>query len=176
MNTDPLLNFTVRHAAIGDLPAIFDIYHEQVLHGIATFDTIPKTDAEQRAWFDKHPAHDYPAFVACDAHGRVVGWGTLSPWSERRAYDRTAEVSEYVHTDHRGRGIGTLVLRSLVDSARARGRKVLIARVSDQNTGSIRYHEKLGFTTVGVLHGVGEKFGRVLDVRIMERPLDEAES
>ncbi|MCC6321701.1 MAG: N-acetyltransferase [Phycisphaerales bacterium] len=160
----------IRLATVADLPAIFDIYDEQVLHGLATFDTVCKTEAERRGWFEGHPAAEYPAFVA-EIEGRVVGWASLSRWSDRRAYDRTAEVSEYVHKDFRGRGIGRALLRTLIDSARGRGRKVLLARVGDVNTGSVRYHEQLGFTTVGIMHGVGEKFGQVLDVRLMERAL-----
>lgn len=81
-------------------------------------------------------------------------------------------MSIYVHPEHQGRGIGTHLLAELIRLAKARGRRVLIARVVDQNSGSVRYHEKLGFTTVGVMHGVGEKFGRVLDVRVMEMQLD----
>jgi len=165
-----LAALTIRPAQPADLPAIFDIYHEQVLQGIATFDTAPRTDAQQRDWFQKHPANDYPAIVA-DHAGRIVGWAALSPWSDRPAYDRTAEVSEYVHADHRGRGIGRQLLAAIIDLARARGRKVLLARVVDQNPGSVRYHERVGFTTVGIMHGVGEKFGRILDVRLMEMQL-----
>jgi L-amino acid N-acyltransferase len=164
-------DFTIRPAGIADLTAIFDIYHHEVLTGIATFDTEPKSHAEQLAWWDKHPAADYPVLVACDDAGRVLGWASLSRWSDRKAYDRTAEVSEYVHPEFRGRGIGTALLRAIIDSARLRGRKVLLARVSDANAGSVRYHEQLGFTTVGIMHGVGEKFGRVLDTRLMEMQL-----
>jgi len=63
------------------------------------------------------------------------------------------------------------LLAAIIDLARARGRKVLLARVVDQNPGSVRYHERVGFTTVGIMHGVGEKFGRILDVRLMEMQL-----
>lgn len=164
--------FHIRFATAADLPAIFDIYHEQVLHGIATFDTEPRTPAQQAAWFEKHPEAEHPVIVACDAGGAVVGWASLSPWSDRAAYRRTAEVSEYVHRDWRGRGVGSALLARLIDLARARGRETLIARMCEENTGSIRYHERAGFTTVGVMHRVGEKFGRVLDVRVMEMHLD----
>lgn len=173
----------LRFAAPADLPAIFEVYHHEVLYGIATFDTVPRTLEQQRDWLARHPEADYPAIVAVGTAGAaeveagrvggaVLGWATLTRWSDRPAYDRTAEVSIYVHPEHQGRGIGTHLLAELIRLAKARGRKVLIARVVDQNPGSVRYHEKLGFATVGVMHGVGEKFGRVLDVRVMEMQLE----
>ncbi len=162
---------TIRRATEADLPSIFEIYHEQVYHGVATFDTEPKTSEQQREWLAQHPP-EYPALVACDDDGRVIGWATLSRWSPRRAYDRTAEVSEYVHVDLRGRGVGKRLLTAIIELARNQGRKVLLARIADANAGSVRFHEEAGFTTVGVMHGVGEKFGRILDVRIMEMQLN----
>jgi 7-cyano-7-deazaguanine synthase len=164
--------FRIRRTVEGDLAAIFEIYHEQVLHGIATFDTHPRSPEQQREWFLRHSPPQYPALVAVDAAGTIIGWATLTPWSDRKAYDRTAEVSEYVRADHRARGVGSALLHALIDHARAHGLKTLLARMADANPASVRLHEAAGFTTIGVMSRVGEKFGRVLDVRMMQRGVE----
>lgn len=164
------MGVVLRAAVLGDLSAIFDIYHEQVLHGIATFDTQIKTEDEQHAWLASHQV-EYPAIVAVIEGGLIVGWATLSPWSPRRAYDRTAEVSTYVHKDHRGRGVGSMMLADIIGRATNTGRKVLLARIAEPNPASVKLYESAGFWTVGMMRGVGEKFGRVLDVRMMQREI-----
>lgn len=162
----------IRLAADADLPAIMEIYNEQVLHGTATFDTEPiDTPEKRRAWFAKHPPEIYPVVVA-EEDGRVVGWASLSRWSERCAYNRTAEVSEYVHKDHRGRGVGSELLRELIARARTIGLGVLLARITGESAASLRMHADHGFTRIGTMRRVGEKFGRVLDVELMDLQLE----
>ena len=161
----------IRDATLEDLPAISAIYDEQVLHGTATFDTEPKSVAERREWFEAHPRERYPVIVA-EEGGEVIGWGRLAPWSPRRAYARTAENSVYVRKDARGRGAGRALLEALLARARAAGISVILARVADGNPASLRLHEALGFRPVGTMRRVGEKFGRVLDVTLLDLHLD----
>ena len=103
----------------------------------------------------------------------VVGWASLSQWSPRGAYRRTAEVSEYVDPEHRGRGIGKAMLSTLVDRARDRDISVLLARVSQPNPASVAMHEGLGFATFGTQRRCGEKLGKILDVQLMDLHLDQ---
>jgi L-amino acid N-acyltransferase len=160
----------IREAKLDDLDGIFAIYDEQVLHGTATFDTIVKTTQERLDWFAT-AGNRYPILVA-EEKGRILGWARLYSWSPRRAYDRTAENAVYVRDDARGRGLGRALMEELIRQAPMRGVQVLIARVVEGNPGSIRLHENLGFRTIGVMRRVGEKFGRVLDVRLMDLHLD----
>jgi L-amino acid N-acyltransferase YncA len=161
----------LRPAVESDLAAIHEIYDEQVLHGTASFDTTPRTEAERLQWFHGWPRDRYPIIVA-EKDGRVVGWGRLSPWSPRRAYDRTVENSVYVHRDFRGQGIGKLLLVELIRLGREAGLGVIIARITHENPGSIAMHKAHGFRDIGVMHRVGEKFGRLLDVHMLELHLD----
>jgi len=156
----------IRTANHGDLPRILSIYNHEVRVSTATYDTIPRTEAEHRTWFSIHGS-DYPVLVA-DLDGEVIGWASLSPWSDRAAYSRTAEVSEYVDEDHRRKGVGRRLLEELIQAGRARGYHALLARISADNEASIRMHAELGFSVAGTLREVGEKFGRILDVCIME--------
>jgi L-amino acid N-acyltransferase len=161
----------IRDAHPGDVPAIFEIYNEQVLHGTATFDTQPKTEADRSKWFDTHDRKRYVILVA-EEEGQIIGWARLYPWSDRCAYARSAENSVYVHKDARGRGVGSELLSELMRRAGSAGVCVLLARIAEGNPASIRLHEAAGFEMVGVMRRVGEKFGRILDVHLMQKHLD----
>lgn len=162
---------TIRDARAGDLPGIFEIYHEQVMHGTATFDTEPKDTAAQGAWFSAHARERYPILVA-EEDGRVVGWARLYPWSDRCAYARSAENSVYVHKDARGRGVGRELMRALIARARGAGVCVLLARIAEGNPASVALHRAMGFEPIGTMRRVGEKFGRILDVELMQLHMD----
>jgi len=159
----------LRAAGEADLPGIFAIYDEQVLHGTATFDTVPKSAAERLDWL--RSGGRYPIVVAEDETG-IVGWGRLYQWSPRPAYDRTAENAVYVRADARGRGIGRLLLEDLLRLAPEVGVLTLIARIVDGNPASLALHEALGYQRIGLMRRCGVKFGAVLDVWLLQRVLD----
>jgi len=165
------LRTTIRDATLADLPAVFAIYNEEVLHGTATFDTVQREPGRDDAWLtDRHPAR-HPVLVA-DAGGDVTGWASLSQWSDRRGYDRTAESSVYVHSAHRSQGIGRALLLALVERAKGAGLGVLVARIADARQASVALHESVGFARFGTQRRCGEKFGRLLDVELMDLHLD----
>jgi L-amino acid N-acyltransferase YncA len=171
-----LTPFSIRAASAADLPGIFAIYDHEVLHGTATFDTHPKSPAERAEWFASDGNGRYPILVAetagAEAPPTIVGWARLYAWSPRKAYDRTAENAVYVHRERRGQGISRRLMEELIRLAPQRGVQVLIARIVEGNPASLALHEKLGFRTIGLMRRVGEKFGRLLDVRLMDRHLD----
>ncbi|MGH8442048.1 MAG: GNAT family N-acetyltransferase [Nevskiaceae bacterium] len=160
----------IRAATEADLPGIFAIYDREVLHGTATFDTEPKNEAERLAWLGDDAGGKYPILVA-EIDGAIAGWARFYAWSHRCAYARAAENAVYVHADHRGKGVGRALLAELIRLAPQRGVHVLLARIVEGNPASRALHEAHGFTTIGVMRRVGEKFGRVLDVQLMERQL-----
>ncbi|MBX3358846.1 MAG: N-acetyltransferase [Phycisphaeraceae bacterium] len=163
----------IRAGVAADVAGIFAIYDVEVLHGTATFETVPKTLEERAAWFAAFGAGAYPLLVAV-AEGTVIGWAGLSAWSVRPAYRRTAECSVYMHQAWRGRGIGERLLREVLERARkGKAVRVVVARISQPNEASNRMHARLGFKDVGTLRRCGEKFGRVLDVLLMDVHLDE---
>ncbi|MBM4107504.1 MAG: N-acetyltransferase family protein [Phycisphaerae bacterium] len=149
------------------LAAVFEIYNHEVLTSPSTFETEPRTPQQQREWFHAFDRSVYPVLVALDV-GRVLGWARLQPWSPRPGYRRSAEDSVYIAEHARGRGVGRALLDELLGRARAAGIRSVIARINDDGGPSVRLHRAAGFRTVGILEAVGEKFGRVLDVRIMQ--------
>ena len=162
---------TIRDATYDDLAGIFAIYDDEVLRGTATFETVPRNAVERQEWFEAHPRDRYPVIVA-ERAGRVLGWARLQPWSPRPAYARTAENSVYVDRTMRGLGVGRALLKKLLRRAKTAGIAVVLARIADGNPASIALHEKAGFKTVGVMRRVGEKFGRILDVTLLDCHLD----
>lgn len=162
----------VRPAQLEDAEAIRSIYNVEVTTATVTFDMVPRTLTEQREWVLAHSGA-HPAVVAVDDDGTVVGFGSLSPYRDRPAYRTTVEDSVYVSRDHQGRGVGKALLSALVDGATASGYHAVIGRIVGGHTASIGLHERLGFEIIGTEREVGRKFGRWLDVVLMERLLME---
>jgi L-amino acid N-acyltransferase len=157
---------TLRLARLDDAEAIRQIYNAEVTTSTVTFDIAPRSLAEQRAYLaERSGAH--AVIVACDGP-TVVGFGALSAWRSKAAYSTSVEDSVYVHRDHQGRGIGRLLLAELVSVATAHGFHALFARIVGGHQVSIRLHEAFGFEIVGTEREVGRKFGRWLDVVVME--------
>jgi phosphinothricin acetyltransferase len=134
-----------------------------------TFDLEPRSLHEQRAWIARHQGA-HPAVVATEGPA-VVGFGSLSPFRDRPAYAPTVEDSVYVDRDWRGKGAGRLLLDELVRLAARQGFHSVIARTAGDNRPSIGLHLACGFNLVGVEREVGRKFGRWIDVAILQRML-----
>jgi L-amino acid N-acyltransferase len=161
----------VRLAALPDAEAIRSIYNREVMEAAVTFDLRPRTLEEQEAWLvARSGAH--PAVVAVDvASGEIIGFGSLSPYRDRPAYSTSVEDSVYVHAEHRGRGVGRMLLDELIRLGTAHGFHTVIGRIVGGHTASIALHRACGFEAVGTEREIGRKFGRWLDVVIMQRLL-----
>ena len=158
----------VRLATPDDAAAVRDIYAHHVLNGVGTFEEEPPDLAEIAARMRR--GH---WVVAEDPGGAsVAGYAYYAPYRPRSAYRFTVEDSIYVHRDAVGRGVGSLLLAALVEHAASAGLRRMVAAVgSSDNTASIALHERHGFVRSGVLAGVGVKFGRTLDVVLLQRTL-----
>ena len=161
---------TVRLATDADAEAIRLIYNREVEGSTMTFDLVPRDLDEQLAWLGAHDGA-HPATVATTTPGAVVGFGSLSPWRDRPAYSTSVEDSVYVRDDQRGQGVGRALLADLVERARAHGFHAVFARIVGGHEASIGLHVAQGFEVAGVEREVGRKFGRWLDVVVMERIL-----
>ncbi len=156
----------VRRAETGDAETIRAIYNAEVGGSTVTFDMVPRTPAEQLEWMVQHRGA-HPAVVAVEA-GQVVGFGSLSAFRDRPAYATSVEDSVYVAAEWRGRGVGGLLLAELVRLAGDHGFHAVLARISGDNAASIALHQGQGFFLVGVEREVGRKFGRWIDVTVMQ--------
>ncbi len=158
----------IRLAGMDDAEAIREIYNREVLGSTVTFDLVARTLEDQQAWLDDHSGA-HPAVVAVDEEGVVCGFGSLSPYRPRPAYRTTVEDSVYVHPGYQGRGVGRSILTELVALAGAHGFHAVIGRIVGGHQASIGLHQACGFEQVGVEKEVGRKFGKWLDVVVMQR-------
>lgn len=159
----------IRDVADSDASDIAAIYNHYILHSTATFDTQCVSPDEMggliRSLKEKFP------FLVASAEGAVVAFCYAHPWKKKDAYARTLETTIYLHPEFCRRGLGEILMKRLIEECRNSGIRVLIACITSENEGSIRFHEKLGFQKVSRFRAVGEKFGRLLDVTDLELQL-----
>jgi phosphinothricin acetyltransferase len=165
-----LEDIRIRPATSEDAAAIAAIYNQAVVGSTATFDTTPESVEEREMWLLAHTAPQHPVIVA-ERDEKVVGWASLSSYSARCAYEATVEVSAYIDEAARGRGIGTALMEAVLDAGRAGGVHAVLSRICTENAASLKMAERLGFFEVGVMREVGVKFGRRLDVMMLEKLL-----
>lgn len=156
----------VRSATAADLPTINAIYNHYVLHSTCTYQTEPETAEARVAWFAAH-GPDHPITVL-ERNGIVLGWGSLSRFHPRAAFNHTIENSVYVHAEHHRQGIGRAILVDLIERARQAGHHAIIAGIDAEQHASIILHTQHGFTRAGHLKEVGFKFDRWLHVLYMQ--------
>lgn len=157
----------IRSASINDLEDITNIYNEAILKTVATFDTEEKIIGEQKKWFKEHGTKN-PVLVA-EENNNIIGWAALSKYSTRCAYSDTAEISLYVKDEYQGRGIGKKLMEKIIYEGEKAGLHVIIARITEGNEKSVYLHKSVGFIHVGIMKEVGMKFGKRLDVYLMQK-------
>ena len=167
---------TLRPSTDADVPAITAIYAHHVLHGTGTFETTPPTQADMTTRRLDVLARGLPYLVA-EQGGRVVGFAYCQWFKPRPAYRYSAEDSIYLHPDVAGQGLGKQLLTALAHQAEAAGVRKLIAVIGDSgNHGSVGVHRALGFQHVGTIRSCGWKFGRWLDIVLMEKSIGAGDS
>lgn len=161
----------IRPSRDEDLAAIAAIYAHHVLHGTGTFEIDPPGEAEMAGRRAEVLARGLPWLVVEDG-GQISGFAYCNWFKPRPAYRFSAEDSIYLAPHAKGLGLGRALLAELCARAERAGVRKLIAVIGDSsNTGSIGVHRSNGFTPAGVLSSCGWKFGRWLDVVLMEKAL-----
>jgi phosphinothricin acetyltransferase len=146
-----------------DAEIVLGIYRQGIATGDATFET------EVPAWEEWDRTHLVHSRIVAEMDSRVVGWAALSPVSDRCVYGGVAEVSVYVASGARGKGIGLALLDALVTSSESEGIWTLQAGLFPENVASVRIQERMGFRVVGVRERLGQLAGVWRDVLLMER-------
>lgn len=162
----------IRPAIEADLPGIVEIYNVSVTT-TATWSEEPQTLAEREAWFATRTAAGDGVFVAVADDGSVVGFAAYGEFRNPHwtGYRYTVENTVHLRDGWSGHGIGRALMEALIDHATAGGKHVMVAAVDGDNEGSVTFHERLGFTVVGRMPEVGWKFGRWLDLVLLQRIL-----
>ena len=163
----------IRDAEPGDVAAITELTNALIATTTIEWRDAPYALDDRRAWLAAKQQAGFPVLVVEDG-GEVVGWAGLGDFRDTQrwpGYRFTVESSIHVRRDHWGRGTGRALLDALAERARAAGKRVMVAAIDGDNADAIRFHERVGFVAVGRLPGVGEKFGRRLDLVLLQRDL-----
>ena len=167
----PLIRPSTEH----DLPAITRIYGHHVLHGTGTFETTPPTQEEMGTRRADVLSKGLPWLVVEDG-GEVLGYAYGNWFKPRPAYRFSVEDSIYLAPEAAGKGLGRALLAELLATLERGGVRKVMAVIGDSgNAGSIGVHSALGFERVGVVQSCGWKFGRWLDIVMMQRSLGEGD-
>jgi len=160
----------VRASTEDDVPAMVAIYAHHIRSGLGTYDPEPLHDEDIKRRRKNMLKRRLPHLVA-ERNGVVVGYAYAVPFRKRPAYRYAVKHSIYVHPDHLHSGVGRLLLPALIEACTAAGFRQMIAYVDGENVPSQNLHEAFGFRRVGLLEGVGYKFGRWTDSLLMQRAL-----
>ena len=165
----------IRPSRDTDVAAITALYAHHVLHGTGTFETTPPTLEEMTARRADVLSKGLPWLVAEEA-GEVLGYAYGNWFKPRPAYRFSVEDSIYLAPEAAGKGLGRALLAELLATLERSGIRKVMAVIGDSaNAGSIGVHKALGFEQVGVVPACGWKFGRWLDIVMMQRAIGEGD-
>lgn len=171
MGENGTVGVAVRDARETDLPEILAIHNNAIAVTTAIWDTETVGLEERRAWLRDRRAAGYPVLVG-EIDGAVAGYASYAQWRPKSGYRQTVENSVYVADSYQRRGVATALLTELLARAERSGRvHAVIAAIESANTTSITLHQRFGFRIVGELPEVGRKFGRWLDLTLMQLTL-----
>jgi len=156
-----------RHAS-----AILAILNEAIVSSTALYDYEPRSAQSMCRWFEAKAAGNFPVIGVESVAGELMGFASYGVFRAWPAYKYSVEHSVYVHSLHRGKGLGGTLMRELIVAAREQGYHTLIGAIDSDNRDSIAFHEKLGFSHGGTIRQAGFKFGRWLDVAFYQLLLD----
>jgi phosphinothricin acetyltransferase len=169
---DRVVNVQLRDAHPADLGEILGIYNHAVETDTAVFDETPFDVARGQRWFSDKQGAGLPVIVA-ELEARIAGFGSYGPFRAWSGYARTVEHSLYVSATARRRGVGRALLSELIARAQRGGVHVMVAGLSADNDASLALHAAFGFERVGQMKEVGRKFGRWLDLVLLQRVLEQ---
>ncbi len=168
MSDDRRAEPLIRDATHADLDGILAIHNAAIAETTAIWDTEPADLADRREWLEQRVAAGYPVLVA-EIGGRVAGYASYAQWRPKSGYRFCVENSVYVGSEFRRRGVARALLTELLERAEKSGSvRVMVALIESGNTVSIALHERFGFRVTGSMPEVGRKFGRWLDLTIMQ--------
>jgi phosphinothricin acetyltransferase len=150
---------------------ILDIFNEAILSSTALFDYKPRAPESMAPWFQAKASGRFPVIGIEDANEQLLGFASYGTFRAWPAYKYSIEHSVYVHKEHRGKGLGRILMRELIAAAQEQNYHLLVGGIEASNTGSIALHESLGFTHAGTLREAGYKFGRWLDLSFYQLTL-----
>lgn len=155
----------IKIAQINDLKTIVKIYNEYI-DTTVTMDSVQSTVESKLEWFNDHDIN-HPIFCY-ELNSIIRGWVSISKWSAKAGYNKTVELSVYVSKAFQHRGIGSILIKRAIEESKLKNYHCIISRIDSANKSSIELHEKLGFTYAGTIKESGFKFGKFIDIIVLQ--------
>jgi L-amino acid N-acyltransferase len=155
-----------KHAA-----TILAIFNDAIINSTALYDYQPRVIESMGPWFATKALNNFPVIGVETDDGQLAGFASYGTFRAFPAFKYTIEHSVYVHKDHRGKGLGALLLEALIEEAQTRDVHVMVGGIDSSNQASIALHEKFGFVHSGTVKQAGFKFGRWLDLAFYQKTL-----
>lgn len=165
------MKISIRPYKESDTQAILEVINYNILNSTALYDYNIRTLAQQTKILKEKVDKNFPVIVAV-LDEKVVGFGYYGEFRFREAYKYTVEHSVYVNKDFQGMKIGHLLMEKLIELAKKQKLHTMIGVIDAENQGSVKFHEKYGFKTVGIIKESGYKFDRWLDSVFMQLILE----
>jgi L-amino acid N-acyltransferase YncA len=164
------MGYTVREANINDIPEITKIYNEGIEDRIATLETRLRDNEEMKEWLLSR-SERHKVLVIEDENSNLCGWASINVFNSRCCYSGVVDLSIYIDRNMRGKGLGKVLLSSLIETARIQGFHKLVLSTFKFNKLGQRLYKALGFREVGTYEKQGLLDGNWIDVTIMEKLL-----
>ena len=161
-----VMEYNVRKATQSDLSSILEIVNHAIANTTAIYDYEARSLEQQTLIFETKKANGFPIFVL-EVENQILGFGTYDTFRTKIGYRFTVEHSVYVKDGFAGKGIGALLLQKLIDTAKEEKYHIMVGVIDASNENSIKFHERFGFQSMGILKEVGFKFDRWLDANLM---------
>lgn len=156
----------VRDAISADGAAIADIWNPQILNTVVTFNSVAKTAGDVAQMIE-----DRPCFMVVEIDEHIVGFASYDQFRGGVGYRHTMEHTIILAPEAAGQGAGRALMQAVIEHARARQTHTIWAGVCAENEAGVAFHRAIGFTQVTVLEQVGRKFGRWMDLVLMQKRL-----
>ncbi len=164
------MSIIIQQATVENLPKILEIVNDAIANTTSNYNYEPQTIEDQTKWFNDKSKKNFPVFVAM-LNNIVIGFASYGTFREKIGYQHTVEHSVYIDANYRGKGVGKILLQTLIDYAKTQNLHTMIGCIDASNNESIAFHEKFGFTISGTIKEVAYKFDRWLDLVIMQLKL-----
>ena len=157
----------IRRAERSDVPAMREIFNEVLRNSNSIYREEEVSLEERYEWFDEKIEHGYPLFGAYESD-KLIGYAGYGSWRAAQGYRKTVELTIYVDNNHRGTGVGSLLMQTIIDQAKLDGYHVMLGAIDAENKGSIEFHKRFGFIETARMPEVALKNGQWLNLVFMQ--------
>ena len=158
----------IANCTLAQAPEILAILNDAIINTTALYDYKPRTMVKMEAWFEAKREGHYPVLGIFEEDGSLAGFASYGVFRAWPAYKYSIEHSVYIQKDKRGRGLGKMLLRELIEAAKKQNYHMMIGGIDSTNLASIRLHQSAGFKHCASIKQAGYKFGRWLDLEFYQ--------